>query len=214
MIGAMIGSMGPEKPAPRAPHWVPPSGDVLDPFRPELAGTPEAPLVEERPPVDPEQHVVEHPAEVETPPASIESEPAAPREPRPVSAAADDYDSLRLRDVAPIRPSGALRNMSGVALYWLVLVFVTPIACVGIALYNIDWRGEPDLGMGFGAGIFFFMPGIQLLSSLVAAVLVGFWPPGERQERLYQIGKITLFMTIGTLIGMGCMGVVCLPMMR
>jgi hypothetical protein len=53
-----------------------------------------------------------------------------------------------------------------------------------------------------------------LVAALLAALLVGFWPPGEREPRLRQIGRITLYTLVGTVVGLLMMACLCLPMMK
>ncbi len=199
--GSLLGALGGSIPKlnARPASWVPPTPreDVLSGFHPGERPAPRS---------DIDEQFIEHLG----PPGSLErSQHIAEALTRPGEPPADDGPAVLPRDFPDAGEGRSLRGLSGTVLYWLVLLALTPLLCVGLAYYNRRLGGEPDYTAGFLIGIFGFLPGVQLGASLVAAILVLFWPPRERDHRYTQILRITGWSLVGTLGGVFVMGLCC-----
>jgi hypothetical protein len=197
-IGGVLGAMLGSAPAPGGSlpqHWVPPSpgSDVLeefDPSRRPSAGSADS-------------------IDRIGPPTSEEIVQAltTPSSPPPE----DEYPLPNYRP--PIGPAPPMKGLSGVALYWIVLVILTPIASVALAFAESKPRDGEEILAWFLGVLFLGLPAVQLAASVVASILILFWPPEERPRRLQQIGRITLWSVCGTGIGLGVMALFCIPCM-
>jgi hypothetical protein len=95
-------------------------------------------------------------------------------------------------------------GLSGAGLYWLSLLVLMPIACVGAGIY---------LGNSLEGGIllvvFGLLPIVQLAACLLAALLVFNRHADERPELWREIGRITAYTFVGTIVGI----VVMIPLL-
>lgn len=85
-------------------------------------------------------------------------------------------------------------NRSVVKVYWLALTLLSTIAIAVLTLAN----EEPALGPFL---VLFFLPGGQLVASLVTWVWILARPPVRKSDALRRLGKITLFGFLGGVIG-------------
>lgn len=211
LIGALIGSKTSNRHMP-PPPWTPPAPDVLAGFRPESSEQIRERTPEDAPAAEVEEHIAERPAGPVGPPLSeqIAETPTAssgsPLEQRRPWQSIDRQDP---------RARGGVKGLSGAGLYWLVLLLLTPVAAIGLAIYNHRPGGPLDEAIGIGGIlILLLLPAVQLAASLVSVFIVLLWPVSERGERLYQIGRITLYMVLGTVVGIVLMVILCLPFSR
>jgi len=187
LVGALIGSV--TGPTSTPPHWIPPPppDDVLAEFRPRPVDQLAPPL----PPLAPaprDEHVAE--------------KPGAPLPERPADTLAEPTWAI---EQAPPR-----RAMSGTGVYWLTLLVLTPLACVLVGAYNGRPSQPFDWAAGFLGTIFFGLPFVQLAASAVAAVIVLIRSPAAvERAHLWQIGRITLWTILGTLVGTGALALMC-----
>jgi hypothetical protein len=229
MIGAMIASADPRRPRKTIPpqRWVPPSGDVLAKFRPHASG----PL--ERPPQDADEQIAEEPIEpgpprpseriaaslpgLRNPSSMADPSPRSPETPEAERSAVDAAFTGGMDDAAWPPPAAQVDGrggISGIGLYWLAVLILTPVGCVGTAVYATSSGSQFDIVAGLFWAILLGMPAIQLAASFLAACLTLFWPAGDRDWRLLEIGRITLYTIIGTVVGIVAMLCLCLPMWK
>src|SRR5262249_15006888 len=101
--------------------------------------------------------------------------------------------------------------VSPVLLYWL-LVGLAVIVTVGVVAVTSGAQALNNPADLLAAGFFvsvMLLPGLQLIASLVALVVVAIFYP-ERGYALRRLGRITLYCFFGTLLGVmlmgGCLG--------
>ena len=179
-----------EPPSTR-PRTIRPAGDVLAGFRPEAAEPSEQVRPAEAGSGTPAEQITDRPPEVSAP------------------VKAESGESITLpSDVAP------RRGLSGVGLYWLVFLALLPIAILTFAAYGGQSLNGSNLTETAIVVLFLGLPVVQLAASIVAAFLSIVLPGDVFEVRLQQIGKITLSSLIGTLLGLGLMALVCLPLLK
>jgi hypothetical protein len=88
--------------------------------------------------------------------------------------------------------------MLGVCLYWLVVLVLTPV--VGGVLAMGGQGERPTFPEVLGTGLL-FLPAVQVLASVVAAVLTAFFPVEDRKASWRAIGWITGWSLLGSLGG-------------
>jgi hypothetical protein len=93
-------------------------------------------------------------------------------------------------------------------LYWIILAMLTMlvflVSCVG---YAHELAG-PGIFDGVGAGLLIlaiFLPGVQIVASLIAMLAAALTDTQNAAARLWTIGKITLGTLLGTGVGIGIM---------
>ncbi len=101
-------------------------------------------------------------------------------------------------------PSVARPGISGVRLFWRILLVVMVIVHGGAMLYNLH---EPTAGLVIGAFILLMiLPGLQLVSAVLALLVLAFSARADRGYQMLQVGKITGGLILGTLGGLLAMG--------
>lgn len=106
-------------------------------------------------------------------------------------------DPLTLTCDASIRAEEESRQASLIAakVYWMVLG-LTVLGCAGASAL-LSWS-EPLVGLFL---LVFFLPGAQLMASLVAWTWIRRHPPARKAECLARLGKITIWGFVGALAG-------------
>jgi len=87
------------------------------------------------------------------------------------------------------------RGLTGVGLYWLTVLMLMPIACAWVA---------SEAGFSLGGVVLtlaILFPAVQLVASLIAALLVLFWRPEHRGTRWRTIGRISWYSFVGMFLG-------------
>lgn len=104
--------------------------------------------------------------------------------------------------------------VSPVLVYWLMVLLMVFGTVAVTALWNASGgKLQQDLPMLLGLGFFtavMILPGLQLLASLFAVIVVAVFYP-ERSYALRRVARITLYCFAGSVIGLllmaGCLGV-------
>jgi hypothetical protein len=114
------------------------------------------------------------------------------------------YGSISRRGPALPQDGGPVPKMTAeiyasrwfaVKTYWLTLAVLFLIAaCVGTLI------GPKEPGVTLFV-LVFFLPGGQLLASLVTLLAIQIRPPVRKSESLTRLGRITLFGFLGALVG-------------
>ncbi len=98
-----------------------------------------------------------------------------------------------------IRVAGQKTANAAVGSYWLLFGILCALGTV------------IPFGGGAGGGIIIlliFLPGVQITASFASLLAVAF--RGGSKPEYQQIGKITLFTVLGTLLGLGIMWLTCI----
>ena len=192
LIGALVGAGFRKKdPVPPPSRFIHPSAEVLDEFHPEAAPAGRTTL------------------------RTVGRISRGLSSPRPNPTTAPSATPLRRFLRSKLTPTrAAQKGISVTALYWLVVLGLIPVACVGFALYD-GARISSDNMLAICLGVTALgLPAIQLAAAFVTAFFTLLWPVEERSERLHKIGAIALSSVIGTVLGIGLMALCCIPMMR
>ncbi len=171
VVGAILGSI-PSDPVASERRWVPPSPLSSD-------------VLAEFDPSKPLRNAEEHiSAALPEPVPSPQSE--VPATPALGSSSSQNPD--------------AERGMSGVALYWLVLLILMPVTVIlGATAFSDPFR-PMDVGSGFWT-LLLGLPAVQLIASMVSSLLVWLWPPVQRRKQWSGIQRITAYAILGTVVG-------------
>jgi hypothetical protein len=108
---------------------------------------------------------------------------------------APDPDTLTTAESVRAEEEIRTAHRLAVKAYWLAL---TLIASIALAVLTLTIRSEELLGPFL---VLFFLPGGQLLASLVTALWIQIRPPARKSDSLRRLGKITLYGFLGSLIG-------------
>jgi len=106
--------------------------------------------------------------------------------------------------------------VSPVLVYWMLLALaICATVSITVLINGTSGMRDPldELFEMFAAGLFLsvmILPGLQLIASLVAVVVVAIFYP-ERSYALRRLGRITLYClagaALGTLLMAGCLGI-------
>jgi len=110
-----------------------------------------------------------------------------------------DPDTLTTPEAVRAEEEIRTSNRLAAKVYWMSL---TIIASIALAVLSVSIRQDPLVGPFL---VLFFLPGGQLLASLVTLIWLFARPPAS-SEGFRRLGKITLFGFLGALIG--CVGIV------
>jgi hypothetical protein len=116
-------------------------------------------------------------------------------------------------DAPPPDPGSELMlrggGTSAVAIYWwTVLVLVVVVVALSILYSQREGLGGAVLGLALG------FPALQLVASLLAALILTASTRADKHAQLMQIGRMTLGMIAGTIIGILAMTCMFLPFLR
>jgi hypothetical protein len=184
VIGGVLGALLGSAPANQAPARRTPPPEALEKFRYFIQ-----PTASDRGAEGPEEAIT--PANTgltESPPTA--DMPALPTIPSPDVSAPPD------------------RRLPGTYLYWVTVLVLTVIACLGGSRRSGP-TAEHVLLVVFG-----YLPAVQLAAALVAALLVFLWPADERPLHWHTIWRIARGAFLGTILGLLVMSPCLLPLFK
>ena len=102
-------------------------------------------------------------------------------------------------------PSIKRPALSAVGVFWWVFVFLNVI---GLGLGLLADGGSSASIIITIVVLLLVMPALQLASALVTMLVIACWSRSDKSYQLVQLGKITLGLVLGTVLGIAAMAVV------
>ena len=93
-------------------------------------------------------------------------------------------------------------GFGAVTIFWWILALLTFLS---FAYGILAGRGDGGAVLITGIVVLLVFPALQLISAVITLIVFAVWPRPDKLYQLAQLGKITLGVVIGTVVGVALM---------